>query len=68
MRVLLQHTETGLYLSHGAFWTDNPEAALAFLDEVRAKDHGIYHRIGNTRVITLPESAAGAPVEMASSQ
>jgi hypothetical protein len=56
MRVFLQSTETGLYLARGSRWTENPEAALAFLDEMRAGDHRIYHRLVGTRVVVVPEA------------
>jgi hypothetical protein len=62
-RILLKHTETKRYLGRGGTWTDKPEAALAFLDEIRAKDHSIYHRLANTEVVVLAEiGAAKAPV------
>jgi hypothetical protein len=51
MKILLQDTETGLYLSRGGCWSDNPDRALAFLDEVRAKDFGIYHHLANAKVV-----------------
>jgi hypothetical protein len=62
VRILLKNTETKRYLGRGGTWTDKPEAALAFLDEVRAKDHSVYHRLSNTQVVVLAESdAAKAP-------
>jgi PTS HPr component phosphorylation site len=62
-RVLLKSTETKRYLGRGGTWTDQPEAAMAFLDEIRAKDHIIYHRLLNTQVVVLAEAgAAKAPV------
>jgi hypothetical protein len=57
-RILLQNTETKRYLGRGGTWTDKPEAALAFLDEIRAKDHSIYHRLSNTQVVVLAETGA----------
>jgi hypothetical protein len=57
-RILLQNTETKRYLGRGGTWTDKPEAALAFLDEIRAKDHSVYHRLSNTQVVVLAESGA----------
>jgi hypothetical protein len=47
MKILLQDTETGLYLSRGGGWSDDPDGAIAFLNEDRAKDFGIYHRLPN---------------------
>jgi len=47
-RILLKNTETNRYLGRGGTWTDKPEAAMAFLDEIRAKDHSVYHRLSNT--------------------
>jgi hypothetical protein len=57
-RILLQNTETKRYLGRGGTWTDKPEAALAFLDEIRAKDHSVYHRLSNTQVVVLAETGA----------
>ena len=58
VRILLKNTETKRYLGRGGTWTDKPEAALVFLDEVRAKDHRIYHRLSNTQVVVLAEIGA----------
>jgi hypothetical protein len=58
VRILLKNTETKRYLGRGGTWTDKPETALAFLDEVRAKDHSIYHRLSNTQVVVLAEAGA----------
>ena len=55
-RILLKNTATKRYLGRGGTWTDKPEAAMAFLDEVRAKDHSIYHRLSNTQVVVLAEN------------
>ena len=49
MKILLQDAETGLYLSRGGCWSNNPDGALAFLNEVRAKDFGVYHHLPNAR-------------------
>lgn len=57
-RILLQNTETKQYLGRGGKWTDKPEAALAFLDEIRAKDHSVYHRLSDTQVVVLAETGA----------
>jgi hypothetical protein len=58
VRILLKNTETKRYLGRGGTWTDKPETALAFLDEIRAKDHSIYHRLSNTQVVVLAETGA----------
>jgi hypothetical protein len=55
---LLKNTETNRYLGRGGTWTDKPEAAMAFLDEIRAKDHSVYHRLANTQVVVLAETGA----------
>jgi hypothetical protein len=60
-RILLKNTETNRYLGRGGTWTDNPEAAMAFLDEIRAKDHSVYHRLSNTQVVVLAETGAATP-------
>jgi len=51
MRILLQDNHTKLYLGRGGVWTSHPGAALAFLDEVRAKDYGVYHRLREVQVV-----------------
>ncbi|MEI7936376.1 MAG: hypothetical protein WCK27_06785 [Verrucomicrobiota bacterium] len=56
MKILLQDTETGLYLSRGGCWSDNSDRALAFLDEVRAKDFSIYHHFANAKVVVRAEA------------
>jgi hypothetical protein len=55
MKVLLQDTESGLYLSRGGDWTSNPDGALSFLDEVRARDFGIYHHLSSAKVVLWAE-------------
>ena len=47
---------TGLYLSKGKRWSPTPREALAFLDEVRARDHCIYHRLAQGVVVMVPEN------------
>jgi hypothetical protein len=51
MKILLQDSESGLYLSRGGSWTSNPDSALAFLNEERAKDFSVYHRLPNAKVV-----------------
>lgn len=60
-RILLKNTETKRYLGRGGTWTDNPEAAMTFLDEIRAKDHSVYHRLSNIQVVVLAETGAAPP-------
>jgi len=61
MKILLQDSNTKLYLGRGGIWTNQPDAALAFLDEVRAKDYRIYHRLLQAQVVctesSMPETA-----------
>ena len=56
MKILLQDTETGLYLSRGGCWSDDPDRALAFLNEDRAKDFAIYHHLPNAKVVLRAET------------
>ncbi len=56
MRNLIQNQETGLYLCKGNHWSRNPQQALAFLNEIRAHDHCVYHRLAQASVVVLPES------------
>jgi hypothetical protein len=51
MKILLQDRESGLYLGRGGCWISNPANALAFLNEERAKDFSIYHRLPNAEVV-----------------
>ncbi len=51
MKILLQDTESGLYLGRGGCWISNPANALAFLNEDRARDFSIYHRLPNAKVV-----------------
>jgi hypothetical protein len=55
MRILIQHIETRLYLGKGCRWILDPQCALAFLDEVRARDYCIYRRLTKATVVALPE-------------
>jgi hypothetical protein len=57
MKILLQDSKTGLYLGRGGTWCDNPHAALAFLDDIRAKDFGIYHRLNTAQVVAFAEAS-----------
>jgi hypothetical protein len=61
MRILIQHTETRLYLSKGSRWTDKRQEALAFLNEVRALDYCIYHRLTKVAVAVVPENPSPEP-------
>jgi hypothetical protein len=58
MRILLQHSETKRYLGRAGNWTDNPDSALAFLDEVRAHDYSIYRRLAQAQVVLHNETRA----------
>jgi len=59
MKILLQDTATGLYLSRGGGWSNNPDGALAFLSELRAADFRVYHHLASTRVVLWAD--AGDP-------
>lgn len=55
MKIVLQNTETKLFLIQGGTWTDRPEEALAFPDETRARDYFTYRRLSNLRVAVIAE-------------
>ncbi|HOW68484.1 MAG TPA: hypothetical protein P5186_06230 [Candidatus Paceibacterota bacterium] len=55
MKILIQHAETRHFLGKGCRWINGPQGALAFLDEVRARDYCIYHRLTKANVVSLPE-------------
>jgi hypothetical protein len=65
VKILIQHKETGCYLSRGKKWAKNPREALAFLDEIRAHDHCIYHRLAGASVVVVPDEG---PVERAAEE
>jgi hypothetical protein len=60
MKTIIQHAETRLYLGRGGKWIEDPQNALAFLDEIRARDFCIYRRLAKATVVALPE---GQPKE-----
>jgi hypothetical protein len=62
MKTLIQHAETRLYLGKGSRWVKSPQEALAFLDEVRARDHCVYRRLANVSVVVLSEPGIHAPI------
>lgn len=49
MKAVIQHVAAALFLTPRGTWTANPSEALAFLDEVRARDyvflHGVDHGV-----------------------
>jgi hypothetical protein len=61
MRILLQNFETGLYRSPNGSWTDDAEAALGFLNTLRATEHLLGRRLANTFVVVQPGLSTTAP-------
>ena len=61
MRILLQNFETGLYRSPNGSWTDDAEAALGFLNTLRATEHVLGRRLANTFVVVQPGLSTAAP-------
>jgi hypothetical protein len=61
MRILLQNFESGLYRSPDGTWTDNPEAALRFLNTLQATEHVLGRRLANTFVVVQPAISTAAP-------
>ena len=61
MRILLQNFETGLYRSRNGSWTDDAEAALGFLNTLRATEHLLGRRLANTFVVVQPGLFTTAP-------
>ena len=61
MRILLQNFETGLYRSPNGSWTDDAEAALGFLNTLRATEHLLGRRLANTFVVVQPALSTPAP-------
>ncbi len=58
MRILIQHSETGLYLSGAGKWVKNAWEALAFSSEERARDHIVYRRLSQVSVVVTPTPTA----------
>ena len=54
-RFVIQASNTGLYLGRGLKWTENPAEALAFVNDVRARDYSVYRRLGTTSVLALAD-------------
>jgi hypothetical protein len=65
MKVLLQNIDTKLYLGRGGNWIGKPDAALAFLDEVRARDYSVYRRLAQVRVVVRAEPALAETIPAA---
>ena len=61
-RFVIQKATTGLYFGRGLKWTANPAEALAFVNEIRARDFSIYRRMGVTSVFALADNV---PLEAA---
>jgi len=53
IRIVLKNKATKRYLGRGGKWTDKSESAMAFLDQIRASDYRIYHRLLDTEVVEL---------------
>lgn len=61
MRILLQDATTGLYLNSRRNWTPRQQEALAFRDEVRARDYSLYHGLARAVVVRVPNrTSAGS--------
>ena len=56
MKIVIQHSQTRLYLKSLGRWTKEPHEALAFVDALRAMDYSIYNRVKDIRVIPIPEN------------
>jgi len=50
MRILLQHTRTGLYLKGLGNWTANPYDAFDFQHSQRAIDFARQHRLNGVQI------------------
>ncbi len=51
MRILLQHTESKLYLRSMNVWTDNPYLAFDFVHSQRAIDFVRMHHVQNVQLV-----------------
>lgn len=61
MKTLIKHAETNLFLGRGNKWVKDPQQAMDFLDEVRARDYCIYRRLSKAVVVALPASRSVEP-------
>ena len=57
MKILLQDFQTGLYLGRRREWTQNPEAARAFPDRLRATAYKVWHRLPRACTVAKPATA-----------
>jgi hypothetical protein len=44
-----------MYFGRGRKWTRYPSEALAFVDEIRARDYAVYNRLGSVSIAVLPD-------------
>jgi hypothetical protein len=55
MKAVIQHAGTAQFLTARGTWTPNPNEALAFLDEVRARDYAYLHEVNHSIYAVLDE-------------
>ena len=55
MRVLIQQISTGWFFGKARKWVNNPAEALAFLNEIRARDYSIYHQFTDVKVVSISD-------------
>lgn len=61
MKTLIKHAETNLFLGRSNKWVKDPQQAMDFLDEVRARDYCIYRRLAKAVVVALPDPRSVEP-------
>ena len=55
MRVLIQQISTGWFFGKDRKWVNHPAEALAFLNEIRARDYSIYHQFTDAKVVCVSD-------------
>jgi hypothetical protein len=66
-KIFIQDNATGCFFGKGGRWSKCQSGALAFKDEIRARDYCIYHRMANVSLLKVAEpgsepAGASAPV------
>jgi len=56
MKILIQDSQTGLYLDRKQEWTHDPKTARAFSNHFRANAYKVWHRLPRACTVAMPVS------------
>jgi hypothetical protein len=59
MKMALRHFETGLYLSRGCEWTEDPCSARTFKNRFGAGAYKVSHGLTQTKIVAIPGRKVG---------